>query len=117
MPANKNPLVFLADIDQAIREIVSFLSDGMDFDGFIKDVKTFRAVERNIGIIGEAVSQILKIDPCFPIENARQIVDTRNCVIHGYSRISKKNIWTIIEDDLPKLQEQVKKILEEEDAK
>ncbi len=56
----------LADIKQAINEINTFLPDKKDFLKFQKDIKTKRAIERNIEIIGEAVNRILKIDPDCP---------------------------------------------------
>jgi uncharacterized protein with HEPN domain len=34
-----------------------------DFFEFRNDLKTRRAIERNVEIIGEAVSRILKVDP------------------------------------------------------
>ena len=49
---------WLADITQAIDEIQSFLPEKKDFSEFKKDLKTQRAIERNIEIIGEAVSRI-----------------------------------------------------------
>ena len=49
---------WLKDIEQAILEINSFLPDKKDFFQFQKDVKTKRAVERNIEIIGKAVNRI-----------------------------------------------------------
>jgi uncharacterized protein with HEPN domain len=48
----------LTDIIKAIQEIQLFVSDLKGFDDYKKDLKTKRAVERNIAIIGEAVNQI-----------------------------------------------------------
>lgn len=59
------------------------------------------------------MNRILKIEPDYQIENARQIVDTRNWVIHGYDKVDDVIIWGIISKHLPKLQEEVKKRLEE----
>ena len=67
---------WLTDIKQAIDEIKGFLSDKKDFFQFQKDLKTKRAIERNIEIIGEAFSRILKTDPEYSITNARKIIDT-----------------------------------------
>jgi uncharacterized protein with HEPN domain len=46
---------WLYDILSAIHEIENFLSDFNDFSGFQNDIKTKRAVERNIEIIGESL--------------------------------------------------------------
>lgn len=54
---------WLKDIDQAILEINSFIPEVKNFKEFKKDLKTKRAVERNIEIIGEAMARILKADP------------------------------------------------------
>lgn len=61
---------WLADIEQAISEIHQFLPNRNDFEEFQKDLKTKRAIERNIEIIGEAMSRILKVKPNFPINTA-----------------------------------------------
>jgi uncharacterized protein with HEPN domain len=54
---------WLADIKLAISEINQFLTDKKDFYVFKNDLKTKRAIERNIEIIGEAVSRIIKLNP------------------------------------------------------
>ncbi len=104
---------WLADIDQAIIEISLFTPSPIDFFEFKKDLKGQRAVERNIEIIGEAISRILLLDPNINITNARKIIDTRNRIIHGYDTVSEKIIWSIITRDLPKLEKEVKSLLED----
>jgi uncharacterized protein with HEPN domain len=86
----------LSDIKLAISEINQFLPDKKDFYVFKNDLKTKRAIERNIEIIGEAVSRIIKLNPDFPITNSRKIVDTRNRIIHGYDSVSEEIIWSIV---------------------
>lgn len=54
---------WLKDIEQAISEINSFIPDTKNFKDFQKDLKTRRAVERNVEIIGEAMMRILKVNP------------------------------------------------------
>ena len=51
--------VWLSDIKQAISEIDQFLPEKKIFQEFQKDLKSKRAIERNIEIIGEAVNRIL----------------------------------------------------------
>lgn len=70
--------------------------------------KTF---ERNLEIIGEAVNRILKVDKDFPIENAKQIIGTRNRIIHSYDNISDEVLWTIVCRELPKLKLQVDQLI------
>jgi uncharacterized protein with HEPN domain len=48
---------FLSDILQAIELIESFVVDIKDFDSYLIDNKTQSAVERQPGIIGEALNK------------------------------------------------------------
>ncbi|TAF90981.1 MAG: antitoxin, partial [Bacteroidetes bacterium] len=54
-------------------EIDSFFADGAkEFVNYQNDLRTKRAVERNIEIIGEAVSCILKKENTISISNSRK---------------------------------------------
>ncbi len=98
----------LVDIKLAIEEIDSFFqSRGKRFDEYQHDTILKRAVERNLEIIGEAVSRILKEDPGILIENAKRIIGLRNQIIHGYDNISDENIWGIVFNHLPRLQKEI----------
>jgi uncharacterized protein with HEPN domain len=97
----------LKDIERSIIEINSFLPANRNFLEFQKDLKTQKAVERNIEIIGEAMVRILKINPDIPISDSRKIVDTRNHIIHGYDRLSEDILWLIVNKYLPILEKQV----------
>lgn len=102
---------WLNDILQAINEINDFLPPDKDFFEFKRDIKTKRAIERNIEIIGEAVNRIIKSNPDFLITNARKIIDTRNRVIHGYDSVSEEIIWSIVLRDMPELKAEIVKLL------
>ena len=102
---------WLADIEQAIKEIKDFLPDKKDFIKFQQDIRTKRAVERNIEIIGEAVNRILKAKPEIQIMKARKIVDTRNRIIHGYDTVSDDILWAIVLKDLPELEKEINRFL------
>ncbi len=107
----KEVRIWLEDIKQSIDEIESFLPEKRNFFEFRNDLKTRKAIERNIEIIGEAVSRILKVNPELRITNARKIVDTRNRIIHGYDSVSEDIIWAIVSNDLKKLREEVSSLL------
>lgn len=106
-------LTWLTDIRQAIGEIQSFLPEKRIFSEFRQDIKTKRAIERNIEIIGEAVNRILKKVPDFPITQARRIVDTRNRIIHGYDSVSDEIIWAIVIREIPALELEIAQLLRE----
>jgi uncharacterized protein with HEPN domain len=104
---------WLKDIEQAISEINPFLPESKVFTDFQKDLKTKRAIERNIEIIGEAMARILKVDPDIDISDTRKIVDTRNRIIHGYNSVSEDILWGIIIRNLPALEIEVKSLLKQ----
>lgn len=84
-----------------------------EFTTYQNDLRTRRAVERNIEIIGEALSRILSKNSEIHISNARKIVDTRNRIIHGYDSVSDEIIWGIVLNHLPLLQNEVQALLGE----
>ena len=102
---------WLQDIDRSITEIYEFLPENKNFLDFEQDLKTKKAVERNIEIIGEAINRIVKIKSDIDISNYRKIIDTRNRIIHGYDSVSADILWLIIIKYLPILQREVKKLL------
>ena len=105
---------WLYDILNAINEIDSFFIDRpKEFENYQNDLRTKRAVERNIEIIGEAMNRILKKDDTIEITNARKLVDVRNRIIHGYDSVSDEIIWGILIRHLPILKVEASQFLDE----
>jgi hypothetical protein len=105
---------WLVDILNAIAEIDSyFLDSPKEFLTYLNDLRTRRATERNIEIIGEALSRIVIHSPQINITKIRDIIDTRNRIIHGYDSVSNEIMWSIIIEHIPILQIEVIKLLEE----
>jgi uncharacterized protein with HEPN domain len=105
---------WLYDILNSINEIESFFADRpKDFAFYQNDVRTKRAVERNVEIIGEAMNRILNKDVTIEFSNARKIVSTRNRIIHGYDTVSDEIIWGIIIKHMPILRTEIQGLLSE----
>lgn len=103
---------WLYDILQSIEEIESYFTDKPKiFEEYLKDIRTKRAVERNLEIIGEAVNRIRKSESQQIILNADKIVATRNRIIHGYDKISDELIWSILINHIPKLKKEILELL------
>jgi uncharacterized protein with HEPN domain len=102
---------YLFDIKTSIQSIDDFIGDRRIFADYQNNKLLKRAVERELEIIGEALNNLLKIDPFIGISDARKIVDTRNWVIHGYDNVDDIIIWGIITKNLPVLFLEVKKLL------
>ena len=105
---------WLFDILQSITEIESYFEGRpKKFEDYIKDIRTKRAVERDIEIIGEAANRILRKDRNFKIENVQKIIGARNRIAHGYDKISDDLIWSIVINHLPKLKEEISILFEQ----
>lgn len=84
----------------------------LDYDSFLDDEKTIDAVVRNFEIIGEAAN---RTDPDFRIMNPSidwmRIRGFRNRIVHDYFGIDYEIVWTIIENDLDNLIEQIENVI------
>ncbi len=101
------------DIDRAGSLIVTFVGRKTR-DEFMSDKLLQSAVERQFEIIGEALGKALKFDEKAGtlITGSKRIIAFRNRLIHGYSSISPRVVWDIIQQDLPLLMSDVKRTLE-----
>lgn len=102
---------WLEDIERSIDEIFDFLPKKRDFFEYKNDLKTKKAVERNLEIIAEAIKRISKYQhTTIQINNAEKIMGTRNRIVHEYDNISDEVIWTIIVKELPKLKAEISEL-------
>jgi uncharacterized protein with HEPN domain len=103
---------YLHDIQKACRHIEEFAA-GKTFSDYLEDALLQSGVERQFEIIGEALGQMLKVDPGLAdaITESRRIISFRNILIHGYSAISSEVVWDILQTKLPTLRAQVDRLL------
>lgn len=101
---------YLFDVEKSVEHVELFISSINSFEEYAKDILIRRAVEREIEIIGEAMSRILKIDPEIEISEARKIVNTRNKIIHGYDAVDDVVIYVVATKHLKKLKEDLKNL-------
>ena len=85
-----------------------------EYATFCNDTLFRRGIERNIEIMGEAMNQVLKINPDISITAARKVVDTRNFVIHAYDSLKPDILWGIVINHLPLLKKEVSILLNQE---
>jgi len=104
----KNDLAYILHIN--IEKILAFTADGKD--AFFADAKTRDAVARNFEIIGEAakrISETTKLQS--PSIRWRIVAGLRDILIHNYMGIDWNEIWNIVTNHLPKLQADIKALL------
>lgn len=105
---------YLADILASIIEIESFMAERpKEYATFCNDTLFRRGVERNMEIMGEAMNNVLKIDPNIAITSSRKIVDTRNFIIHAYDSLKPDILWGIVINYIPLLKREVETLLAE----
>ena len=105
---------YLADILASIIEIESFMAERpKEYATFCNDTLFRRGVERNMEIMGEAMNNVLKIDPNIAITTSRKIVDTRNFIIHAYDSLKPDILWGIVINHIPLLKREVETLLAE----
>jgi uncharacterized protein with HEPN domain len=101
----------IADSCQAILEYVR----GRSLSDYQENRMLRRAVERELSIVGEAVSQAMRHFPELEesIGPVRQIVGFRNRIIHGYAAVDSSIVWAIVQDEVPRLLERSEALLKE----
>ena len=89
---------------------------GKAFGDYTADPMLRSATERQFGIIGEALSRLLRADPSLSerISDSSRIISFRNRLIHGYSDIANEVVWGVVETNLSVLRREVASLLEEE---
>ncbi|MCX6224345.1 MAG: DUF86 domain-containing protein [Bacteroidia bacterium] len=102
---------YLFDILTAIELIESFTKSVVSYNEYLLDIKTRSAVERQLGIIGEAVNKYDLENQSLTLIHARKIVGFRNRLIHAYDSIDQSIIWAIILNHLPLLKKEVEQKL------
>jgi len=111
MTKPRDPQITIQEIILATENCISFV-EGMDFETFLKDLKTLSAVQHQILIIGEAVKRLpVEITQKHPQIPWKNIAGTRDVLIHCYEEADFQIIWNITTIQLPQLLGQFKLIL------
>jgi uncharacterized protein with HEPN domain len=100
-------LKYLSDIIHALELIEDFTASISNYNEYESDLKTQSAVERQLGIIGEAVNKLDSINPELRLQNSKKIVGFRNRLIHAYDAVDSSMIWVIIKRHLQPLKEEI----------
>lgn len=110
---SRDPSLYLEDIVEACEKIQRY-TRGMTFDQFVEDERTMDAVVRNLEIIGEASRHIPEELTCqYPEVEWGRIVALRNIVAHEYFGVDEEIIWDVVQNKIPRLLEQIQRILQE----
>lgn len=110
----KDKTVYLRHIYDCVARIKEYVQDGKE--AFFRDRKTQDAVIRNLEVIGQAVKDIGvgELATTQPGVPWAQVAGARNILAHHYFGVDLKLIWTIVERDLPALEEKIAAIAKTE---
>ncbi|MBI5875826.1 MAG: DUF86 domain-containing protein [Deltaproteobacteria bacterium] len=103
---------YLYDIKKSVDSITIHLGGINNFKLFSGNLTVRRAVERELEIIGEAMTHLLSIEPEIKIADAKKIIAMRNRIIHGYDSVDDAVVWNVVIKSLPVLKGEVAKLLE-----
>jgi uncharacterized protein with HEPN domain len=106
---------YLGHIAEAIERARSYVQPLPDLHAFEQNPLVQDAVVRNIEIIGEAVNHINRVAPEFIAQHPElpwdDMRDMRNVVIHAYFAVDLEVVWRTVQEDLPKLKQQIDQLL------
>jgi len=105
--------VYLYDIAEACALVGDF-TRGKSADDYARDPLIRAGVERELEIVGEALSQALRFHAAAlsdQIPEAPRIIAFRNRLAHGYASVVDDVVWAIVEADVPVLGRRVDDLL------
>ena len=100
----RKPETFLQDMLNAARGVQKAVA-GRSFEEFAAEQAFRWAVERGCEIIGEALTQLRKIDAptAESLKDWKDIIGFRNVIVHGYAVLDAAQTWKIAIEDIPKI--------------
>jgi uncharacterized protein with HEPN domain len=94
---------YLDDMIDFAEKVIAY-TEGLDQTAFVRTGLNYDATVRNLELIGEAATHIPEqVRASAPQIQWRQIIATRNRLIHGYLGIDNDTLWSIVRDDIPVL--------------
>lgn len=108
--------LYLQDMVRFGDKVMHYL-EGVDRSTFTANEVVYDAVLRNLELIGEAASHVPPpARAMYPSIAWRQIVATRNRLIHGYLGLDDDTLWSIVQDDIPPMLAQLRAALGASDS-
>ncbi|MCW3084918.1 MAG: hypothetical protein JWP12_2284 [Bacteroidetes bacterium] len=102
---------YLQDILGSIDGIKSHTNGIKKFVDFVSNRLVYRAVERELEIIAEAITRINKVDGSIEISQSKKIIGLRNRVIHAYDTISEDIVWGVVVNHIDNLKTEVEELI------
>lgn len=105
--------LFLKDMLEGIQKIMKY-TKGKSYEEFVNDELLVDGVIRNLEVLGEAAKNIPQsFRKNYPDVEWKKIAGLRDILIHEYFGIDYEVLWDIIQNKIPKINEDIQVILEE----
>lgn len=109
----KDPRVYLAHMVECIDAIAEYLK-GLDKEAFSLDPRTQDAVQRRLGVIGEAVKKLPSdFRSAHPDIPWRRMAGMRDKLIHDYFGVDIDLVWEVSTTLLPALKQRIEAVRRE----
>jgi uncharacterized protein with HEPN domain len=108
---HKEVAKYLQDILTSIEAIESYTIEIKTFDSFVSNRMAYRAVERELEIIAEAITRIKKTEIDIEISQSKKIIGLRNRVIHSYDNLSEDIVWGVVVKHIPELKKEIDQLI------
>ena len=106
-PLEREWRFYVTDMIGFAEKVVAY-TECMDQERFVASGLNYDATVHNLTLLGEAATHVPEHVRTFASETDwRQIVGTRNRLIHGYVGINNDIVWDIIQDEIPVLIKQL----------
>ena len=108
----RNIVIYVRDILQNMQDAEDFVQ-GLSYDQFKVDKKTFNAVLRAVEVVGEATKHIpADIREKYPAVPWKEMAGMRDKVSHFYFGVDPEVVWNVVKDRIPTLKPINEKILQ-----
>jgi uncharacterized protein with HEPN domain len=106
----RDELLYVDHIAESIDLILEWTAGGKT--GFLADRRSQAAVMRTLQTLAESAKRLSPaLKERYPDVPWREIIGIRNVLVHDYLAVNLNIIWSIVEERLPQLRQQMAQIL------
>jgi uncharacterized protein with HEPN domain len=108
--------LYVRDILQNMQDTQEFIQ-GLSYEQFVDDKKTFNAVVRSLEVIGEATKHVPdNIRGKYPAIPWKEMAGMRDKVIHFYFGVDREAVWLAVQERIPAIRPLIEQVLQNLEA-